>query len=190
MPGMWCRPVAAAAAVATVKTTVRPGAGGLSDRKCNRKCKKMSSWETKWRQVTQQRGNERVAAVSRVYVRPVRVKAEPLSSLQISELLKREHESPFDTASFFTHCVKFLFFLILFTFWRPSLCSGCGKVSRNGEVIHHQQLPPPQHTHTHHNYPNPPPPPSMLSLQARQDCRTAACPTSSSSALPTEQELE
>lgn len=93
-------------------------------------------------------------------------------------------------ASFFTHCVKFLFFLILFTFWRLSLCSGCGKVSRNGEVIHHQQLPPPQHTHTQHNYPNPPPPPSMLSLQARQDCRTAACPTSSSSALPTEQEVE
>lgn len=94
------------------------------------------------------RAGLRVAAVSGVYVRPVRVKAESLSSLQISELLKREHESPFDTASFFTHCVKFLFFLILFTFWRPSLCSGCGKVSRNGEVIHHQQLPPPQHTHT------------------------------------------
>lgn len=36
----------------------------------------------------------------------------------------------------------FPFFLLLFTFWRPPLCAGCGKVFRNDEVILYRQLPP------------------------------------------------
>lgn len=87
--------------------------------------------------------------------------AEPLSRLHI--------------ASFFTHCVKFLFFLLLFTFWRLSLCAGCGKVFRNGEVIHHRQPPPlpsPPQTHRHT-------PPTFHTVPMTSPPRL--CPTSSSS---------
>ena len=95
---------------------------------------------------------------------------QPLRSLN---RWKRKTSSPSATASFspssrssasfFTHCVKFLFFLILFTFWRPSLCADCGKVSRNGEVIHHRQpphQPHPPHRHTHHHHA----PPTLLAV--------------------------
>lgn len=62
-----------------------------------------------------------------------------------------EDDSPSDTQSCFhvctlpplLHSVHFLFFLVLFTFWRPSLCPDCGKVFRNDEVILYRQLPPP-----------------------------------------------
>ena len=129
---------------------------------------------------------------------------QPLRSLN---RWKRKTSSPSATASFspssrssasfFTHCVKFLFFLILFTFWRPSLCADCGKVSRNGEVIHHRQPPhqphpPHRHTQTPTPPPHPPHPPCCPSF-ARPG-RTAGlwsvssclCPTSSSSAPSTE----
>lgn len=37
---------------------------------------------------------------------------------------------------FFIWCVKFLFFLSLFTFWQQALCEDCGKVSFPDEVMH------------------------------------------------------